>query len=726
MYFKEANWDHILDSLFLTGETEGRLVGDVKVDGHFLKNTGIRYKGFSSANVSYKKNPFNIELDYTIPNQNHLGFTKIKLSNVIHDPSFIREVLSYEIARKYMPAARANFANVYVNDTLIGLYTNVESVDKEFISKHFTSQNNSFFKGSPEQLQYPFGQNANLAYTHGTDSSGYIPYYKIESDYGWKDLFQFIYNLNNDSGNLSSFLNIDRALWMHAFNYCLLNLDSYIGYSQNYYLYRDDNGQFNTIPWDLNMSFGSFRNSDGSDHFLGLTIAETKVLDPLQHLAFSITPRPLMTVLFNNTTYRRQYIAHLRTILHENFSNGWYFQRAQELQAKIDTDVQKDTNKFETYANFIGNLTNTTATGTSEECPGIKDLMEARMTYLESYPGFTGAPQISDVKNEPEHPARGSETWVTARISATNSATLSYRNKSTGIFTKTTLFDDGNHHDGLAGDSVFGSNIQVTGQIIQYFIYAENDGSGMYSPERAEYEFYTIQPQIKPGDLVINEFMTNNVNTAKNPQGDYADWVELFNPTKEDIHLKGIYFSDNIQDLNQWAFPDTVIASKSYMILWADKSELSGVHLNFTLAESGGQLLLSDSDGRLIDSVYFDKLPAGKTMGRSPNGNGHFTFMMPSYSRYNEFIPVNETTFAVFPNPARNMIYCEMKNSPSTYLLEIFNSITQRIYDEEFVGGQNYSPFILKEINLEDFHKGVYIIRITTVERVMSSKFVVY
>ena len=49
------------------------------------------------------------------------GINKLKLSNVIQDPSFIREVLSYEIARKYMPASLANFANLYINDTLWGL-----------------------------------------------------------------------------------------------------------------------------------------------------------------------------------------------------------------------------------------------------------------------------------------------------------------------------------------------------------------------------------------------------------------------------------------------------------------------------------------------------------------------------------------------------------------------------------------------------------------------------
>jgi hypothetical protein len=34
------------------------------------------------------------------------GYGTLKLANVYNDPSFVREVLSYEIARKYMPASQ--------------------------------------------------------------------------------------------------------------------------------------------------------------------------------------------------------------------------------------------------------------------------------------------------------------------------------------------------------------------------------------------------------------------------------------------------------------------------------------------------------------------------------------------------------------------------------------------------------------------------------------------
>ena len=238
LYFTQPNWDYLLDSLYLDG-LEERLLASVEIDGSMYDSVGVRYKGFSSVSINTVKNPFNIKLDYVDNNQNHEGFEKIKLSNVIKDPSFLREVLSYEIARDYIPSPRANFANVYVNDSLWGLYVNVEAVNDKFTNKHFSTVNSPLFKCNPSGLNLqPSGENSNLSNTHGSDSSFYYDYYDLKSANGWNELYTLIDNLNNSSNNLDNVLNIDRALWMHAFNYTLINFDSYVGYSQNYYLYK--------------------------------------------------------------------------------------------------------------------------------------------------------------------------------------------------------------------------------------------------------------------------------------------------------------------------------------------------------------------------------------------------------------------------------------------------------------------------------------------------------
>ena len=120
--FNDTNWDNLLDSFYVVGDKD-RILADLTIDGTTYDSVGVRYKGFSSVSVNRVKNPFNIKLDYIIDGQDHQGIDKLKLSNVYQDPSFVREVLSYEISRKYMPSSQANFTNLYINDTLWGLYT---------------------------------------------------------------------------------------------------------------------------------------------------------------------------------------------------------------------------------------------------------------------------------------------------------------------------------------------------------------------------------------------------------------------------------------------------------------------------------------------------------------------------------------------------------------------------------------------------------------------------
>ena len=50
-----------------------------------------------SYNPNNLKNPINIKLDYINNGQSINGYNVLKLSNGFTDPSFVREVLSYEI-----------------------------------------------------------------------------------------------------------------------------------------------------------------------------------------------------------------------------------------------------------------------------------------------------------------------------------------------------------------------------------------------------------------------------------------------------------------------------------------------------------------------------------------------------------------------------------------------------------------------------------------------------
>ncbi len=721
IYFHAGNWASLLDSLIEAGQ--GRITGDVMIDGYLYKDAGIRYKGYSSWNPGSAKNPFNIELDYKINNRNHDGFTKLKLSNVIHDPSFVREVLAYHIARKYMPASRAGFANVYVNDTLAGLYTNVESVDKGFIGRHFPSNDNCFFKGSPDQLQYPFGQNANLSY-RGSDTSAYLPYYELESDTGWKSIVHLTDILNNDPEKVGTVLNVDQTLWMHAFNYVTLNLDSYIGYAQNYYMYQDDNGLFNPVPWDLNMSFGSFRNSDGSHHYLGLSIDELTVLDPLQHLTFSVSPRPLMTRLFENDTLRKMYLAHIRTIAEENLVSGEYYRLAGQWQAVVNVHVLADTNKFYSYADFLLNRDTTVGgSGGMLAYPGLKSLMEARISYLASYPGYSGAPVISDVTHDPPVPLRGQQCRFSVQVPGATSVMIYLRQHSRDVFTPMAMFDDGMHQDGMAGDGVFAVSVPVSGVNMQYYCYAENDSAAAFSPERAAHAFYTLQTRLISGDVVINEVKPPRCDVTEGAVRPHA-WLELFNNTHEPVSLKGLCLSGSPENPFQWTFPDTVMPANTYLVVQPIEFQAGPeIAAAISLPAEGGQLRLITDEGILIDSVTYGLQSPGLSTGRYPNGYGPFVNMQPSKGLRNFYPVCPAAGLRIYPNPAQSRVYIEYDSQPG--LAEVHVSDAQGLLVRSYsLAGSGLPGRQTCLIDLSGLPQGVYVISLSAKSHSIKSKFI--
>ena len=718
--FAQSNWDEILDSLYVAGNKE-RMQATLFIDGIQYDSVGVRYKGYSSASVDRVKNPFNIKLNYLIEGQDHQGIDKIKLSNVIQDPSFLREVLSYEIARKYMPASESNFANVYVNDTLLGLYSNVEAVNNEFLEKHFTTADNVLVKGNPETVDL-YGENSNLSQTPGLDSLAYTSLYSMESDYGWSALYNLIDTLNNHEADIDKVLNVDQALWLHAFNYTLINFDSYVGYAQNYYMYQDKAGRFNPIIWDLNMSLGSFRLTDASVYFDGFSIEQAKTLDPLSHYnEFSVFPRPLLRNLFNTSRYRKMYLAHIRTIVKENISNQAYLNSAETLHQLIDESVQNDANKFYTYADFQNNLYGTVSDFI--DYPGIVDLMEGRAAYLSDYPGFHGAPDIKNVSVFPEAPVSNDMLVITVQASNASEVILFHRTRSDIVFEELLMNDEGVDGDELASDGIFSSQFLFQGRDVDYYFYAENDSTGAFLPQRAAYEYFTLEGQLNPGDIVINELMASNVDVVADTDGSYDDWIELLNTTENELSLGGLYVSDDATNLSKWALPNQELPAGSYFIIWADLEDAQGSnHANFKLSSAGEYLFLSDAHKFLIDSVLFPEQIENVSYGRMPNGFGDFTFLSPTFEQTNDganLIPLDDAlVFNLYPNPVLDVLYFEIE-SQSSSTIQIIDVLGRVVYKSNLSAG-----IINGELCVSDLNAGLYVVSVMSNKTVMSKKMV--
>ncbi len=609
LQFAQPNWDEILDSLYAAGE-EGRLVGSATVDGVRFDSVGVRYKGASSYNPSRRKNPFNIKLDYAQPGQAIEGHGTLRLANVYKDPSFVREVLAYEIARRYMAAGRSAFVNVWVNDTLIGLYTCNEDPDKRFMREHFLCDGNARFKGRLTDSSQMSGWKY-----FGPDSAAYRHYYEMQSDSGWAELVGFLDTFNNRPELVERVLDVDRHLWMLAFDIVLVNLDAPVNMPQNFYLYRDASGRFCPVVWDLNESFGAFRDLCGTGQ---LNLAQMQALDAF--LRSGDENYPICSRVFADARLRRMYVAHARTMLAETFASGWYRSRAEEIQDAIDAHVRADPNKFYTYNDFLNNITRSVGTGPLA-IVGLTELMGPRVNYLSARPEFTAAaPTIGTVLVTPPRPTPGASVSFTAGVSGADSVFLGWRQNPAHRFERVAMAD--------SGGGQYAATVRVGAGNVEYYIYAENDAAGAFEPARAEREFRSLPVT---ASLVINELMAINNSTVRDPSGQFDDWLEIVNNTDRAISLDGYLLSDDSAEIVKWSFPDVALAPRGRVIVWADNdSTQPGLHASFTLAGGGGTVLLSDPDGRPLDRVTFGQQYADVSFGRYPDAAGAFRLMNPT------------------------------------------------------------------------------------------------
>jgi CotH kinase protein/Lamin Tail Domain/Secretion system C-terminal sorting domain len=698
--FDQANWDYQLDTA-KAGADGYILAARCVINGEVFDSVGVKYKGNSSYNASNAKNPLHIELDH-FREQSYQNYVDVKLANGFSDPSFVREALSYSILGDYMDAPRANFARVTVNGAFYGLMTNVESISKRFLSDHFYASDGVFFKCNPIGGAGPGSSGASDLRYLGATASAYANSYELKSATGWDELLHLCDTLNNHPADLSQVLDIDRAIWMLAFNNVLVNLDSYSGaFRQNYYLYRDADHRFRPIVWDLNMAFGSFQMLTAGGGGGALDTTAMKTLAPSANSTSAL--HPLIQKIWNTPHYRRMYLAHIKTIA-DDLASGTRLAEAQQMQNTIGPDVFADTHKFYTNAQFTGNLTAAVVTtggggppGRNSVVPGVFRLLTGRLSYLSTAAELAGVPPTVAVPLvTPAVPALNTSAWVTTTVSApagspaVSSVLLGYRTDHAAGFRRVSMFDDGLHHDGAAADGVYGAELVATALQMEYFVYAENSAAGIFSPRRAEHEFYSLTATATlpaPGAVVINELLADNVAGQTSPAGTQEDWIELFNTTAAPIDLTGLYLTDNPTTHNKWAFPaGSTIAPNDYLVVWADNgtsTSMTDLHANFKLSKNGEYVLLSDGGATVLDSVEFGTQVADSTWGRLPNGTGPWRRLPATFGAMNQLIVTGMlpeavvTNVELYPNPADATVTVRGTNQTDEVML--INSIGQEV-----------------------------------------------
>ena len=141
--------------------------------------------------------------------------------------------------------------------------------------------------------------------------------------------------------------------------------------------------------------------------------------------------------------------------------------------------------------------------------------------------------------------------------------------------------------------------------------------------------------------IAINEVMSSNSSTITDEDGDYEDWIEIYNYGNVAVNLDGFGLSDDPNTAFKWVFPAVTIAPSQYMIIWAsDKNSIivdAPLHANFKISSSGENIVLTHPDGNLIDQAPSQALEDNVSIGRQPDGTGTWLFFLYRHSKSTQY-----------------------------------------------------------------------------------------
>jgi spore coat protein CotH len=388
---------------------------DFWFDDELVPDVGVRTKGNASLmeTVRWNSDRFPLAIDFNLLNRARTfhGMKKVHFNNGWSDPTFIRDVISYEIfAKMDIPSPRASFVDLWLNDMHLGLYTMVEAVDQSLLQRYFVDSNGNLYKpevmsarldwteetayqgfpvfGKPPgtiteedplvklnlgggplleilkaldaEESIPTFSSANISqvplFTPAVMPRNYVEGMGLKTNTNNPDytgLFKFLDVLNNEPdetfpAEIEKVLDVDEALRFLAASAVILHLDNYIGIGHNTYFYEVD-GKFYVIPWDLNMTFGTFNSGIRKNGIINFYIDEP-TSGPMKRY-------PLVDRLLSYQPYLETYHRYVQEVLDGPLSLDVILPRIDQLAELIRPYVKADTEAFYAYEDFERCLT---------------------------------------------------------------------------------------------------------------------------------------------------------------------------------------------------------------------------------------------------------------------------------------------------------------------------------------------------------------------------------
>ena len=284
---------------------------NLTIDGTDIGRVAIRKKGFVGS-LDYDRPSLKIQIDQYEKKKMFAGVDTLTLNNNKQDGSRVHQLVGYQFFRAAgLPASQCNLALVSVNGKSLGVYSNVESLDKHYFRRAFKSAKGTLYEGTVCDF-----------HVHSL--------VRFERKFGSKKAIAFIKNasiaLDSDDrsilGKLGRYLDLDRFYRYWAAEVLVGHWDGYVSNKNNYFVYFDSKSErLHFLPWGLDQ-LATDRNMFWRQGF-----------DPPKSIkADAAIPRRL----YKNPEARKKYFAAMRSLLDEVWDEKKLVTQIDNLQAMIN------------------------------------------------------------------------------------------------------------------------------------------------------------------------------------------------------------------------------------------------------------------------------------------------------------------------------------------------------------------------------------------------------
>ncbi|HJO09915.1 MAG TPA: CotH kinase family protein, partial [Verrucomicrobiota bacterium] len=262
------------------------------IDGTKVGKVAIRKKGFVGS-LDVNRPSLKIQIDKFDKDKLFAEVDTLTLNNNKQDASRVHQLIGYQFFRASgQPASYCNLALLSVNGRSLGIYSNVESLDKHLFRRAFKSAKGTLYEGT-------------ICDFHANSLD------RFERKFGSKKSIETIKaaSIALDAGNnslldqLGRHLDLDRFYRYWAAEVLVGHWDGYVSNKNNYFVYFDSKSErLHFLPWGLDQ-LATDRNMFWRRDF-----------DPPKSIkADAALPRRL----YKNEEAKKQYFAAMQSLLTE-------------------------------------------------------------------------------------------------------------------------------------------------------------------------------------------------------------------------------------------------------------------------------------------------------------------------------------------------------------------------------------------------------------------------